>query len=430
MPSASNQRLVILKFKSSPGSKLKRRLVFMLDPKRYINFPIVGHAKVGSFTYIFGLIVLAIGLAPGPAHLIGCEAHRVTQPTTVPVKYENEPDAPLAITDAHAVAGEPREMTLEGYTFNGYKVQLIGKGEKARRINFTVKMVNQSDRNVRQFIVKIQNPAFLSEESILTHSALIKLPRNIFSNNPQQTPTSIGANPSVVPLGGDITEIKPQETYTFTTTIPFNDRKNGVELMSHLSDFRLKIVEVGWGFGQDNEWIQGGKFSNLYGSAFDVVWVYDCEERNRFEILKKHPETVPDAPASGQKTEARIGIVAFPFHNCPPQSPDGRTSFIQADPSAVRQMSASVRPTILYKEKAEYTPEARANKIQGSVVLNVLFTIDGQVTEIRVVRGLPDGLTEKAIEAARRTRFQPAVDNNGAPVNVRGNIEFAFQLDK
>jgi hypothetical protein len=118
MPSASNQRLVILKFTSSTGSKLKGRLVFMLGPKYYINFPIVGNAKIGSFTYIFCLIVLAIGLAPGPAHLIGCEAQRVTQPTTVPVKYENEHDAPLAITDAHAVAGEPREMILERMAWN------------------------------------------------------------------------------------------------------------------------------------------------------------------------------------------------------------------------------------------------------------------------------------------------------------------------
>jgi TonB family protein len=85
------------------------------------------------------------------------------------------------------------------------------------------------------------------------------------------------------------------------------------------------------------------------------------------------------------------------------------------------------RPTILYKEKAKYTEEARQNKVQGIVVLNVIFTAEGRITNVRVVRGLPDGLTEKAIEAAQRIRFNPAT-KNGAPVSVRGNLEFSFNL--
>lgn len=93
----------------------------------------------------------------------------------------------------------------------------------------------------------------------------------------------------------------------------------------------------------------------------------------------------------------------------------------------VEPMSASLRPTILYKEKAKYTEEARQNKIQGTVVLSVVFTADSRITNIKVVRGLPDGLTEKAIEAAQRIRFNPAV-RAGVPVSVRGNLEFTFNL--
>jgi hypothetical protein len=138
---------------------------------------------------------------------------------------------------------------------------------------------------------------------------------------------------------------KPQETYTFTTAIPFNERKNDVELMNYLSDFRLKIVEVRWGFEKEDEWIQGGKFSNLYGYASDVVWVYDCEGRNRFEIVKKNPAATPDAPAAGEK-QMRV-IFVSPISNCPPpRSLDGRINVI-ADPSAVRGVTAdpsTVRP--------------------------------------------------------------------------------------
>jgi TonB family protein len=97
------------------------------------------------------------------------------------------------------------------------------------------------------------------------------------------------------------------------------------------------------------------------------------------------------------------------------------------DAGYVYVMTAALRPTILYKENPKYTKEARNNGIEGTVVLNVVFTAEGRITNIRVVRGLPDGLTEKAIEAAQKIRFNPAV-KDGVPVSVRGNLEFFFTL--
>jgi len=94
---------------------------------------------------------------------------------------------------------------------------------------------------------------------------------------------------------------------------------------------------------------------------------------------------------------------------------------------SIEPMTASLRPTILYREKAKYTEEARQNKIQGVVMLQVVFHVNGSITNIKVIRGLPDGLTEKAIEAAKKIRFNPAV-KNGAPVSVRGQLEFSFNL--
>jgi TonB family protein len=94
---------------------------------------------------------------------------------------------------------------------------------------------------------------------------------------------------------------------------------------------------------------------------------------------------------------------------------------------SVEPMTASLRPTILYREKAKYTEEARQNKVQGTVVLQVVFQATGAIADVKVIRGLPDGLTEKAIEAAKKIRFNPAV-KNGTPVSVRGTLEFTFNL--
>ncbi|MBO0800952.1 MAG: energy transducer TonB, partial [Blastocatellia bacterium] len=92
---------------------------------------------------------------------------------------------------------------------------------------------------------------------------------------------------------------------------------------------------------------------------------------------------------------------------------------------SILPMSASLSPKIINLEKAKYTEEARRNKVRGTVVLSVVFAADGRISDIRVVSGLPYGLTVKAIEAAQKIRFQPAV-RNGKPVSVRGNLEFKF----
>jgi TonB family protein len=94
---------------------------------------------------------------------------------------------------------------------------------------------------------------------------------------------------------------------------------------------------------------------------------------------------------------------------------------------SIEPMTGSLRPNILYKEKAKYTEDARTNKITGTVVLQVVFNANGTISDIRIVRGLPDGLSESAIEAAKKMRFTPAV-KNGQAVSVRGNVEFNFTL--
>jgi TonB family protein len=96
---------------------------------------------------------------------------------------------------------------------------------------------------------------------------------------------------------------------------------------------------------------------------------------------------------------------------------------------SVYELSEALKPTILKKEKAEYTPEARANKVRGAVILNVIFGADGSIRVLRVVRGLPHGLTGQALKAAQRVQFEPAV-KDGKPVDVRGDLEFSFDLDQ
>jgi periplasmic protein TonB len=84
-------------------------------------------------------------------------------------------------------------------------------------------------------------------------------------------------------------------------------------------------------------------------------------------------------------------------------------------------------PRPLYDPDPEYSEEARKAKYQGSVVLDVTVAADGRPRDLRVVRSLGMGLDERALEAVRRWRFDPAM-KDGRPVAVRVSIEVAFRL--
>lgn len=85
------------------------------------------------------------------------------------------------------------------------------------------------------------------------------------------------------------------------------------------------------------------------------------------------------------------------------------------------------RARVLAKPEPQYTEDARRNAITGSVVLRVVFSRTGEVTNIRAIQALPFGLTERAIAAARLIRFLPAT-KDGRPVNVYMQLEYNFNL--
>jgi TonB family protein len=85
-------------------------------------------------------------------------------------------------------------------------------------------------------------------------------------------------------------------------------------------------------------------------------------------------------------------------------------------------------PVAIDKPQPTYPEEARKAKQQGKVVLRLVIDEDGEVADVEVIEGLPYGLTEAAIEAARRWRFTPA-HMDGEPVAVLYIITINFRLE-
>jgi TonB family protein len=85
-------------------------------------------------------------------------------------------------------------------------------------------------------------------------------------------------------------------------------------------------------------------------------------------------------------------------------------------------------PSCAFCPRPEYSDEARRTHFQGLVMLNVVVLADGRAGRIELVSGPGLGLDEKAIEAVRNWRFNPAIGPNGKPVAVLIPIEVQFQL--
>ena len=90
-------------------------------------------------------------------------------------------------------------------------------------------------------------------------------------------------------------------------------------------------------------------------------------------------------------------------------------------------VQVSQKAQVISKPEPQYTEEARKNQVTGTVILRAVFNSTGQVTNISARAGLPYGLTERAIAAARQIKFTPAT-KDGRPVSMYIQLEYNFSL--
>lgn len=99
---------------------------------------------------------------------------------------------------------------------------------------------------------------------------------------------------------------------------------------------------------------------------------------------------------------------------------------VQSRPAA--QAAAKLVPAeILSKPTPTYTEEARAQRIEGEVLLEVVLEASGKLHVVRIVRGLGHGLDDAAVHAAEQIRFKPAL-KDGQPSDSTAVLHIIFQL--
>src|SRR5579862_1503266 len=113
-----------------------------------------------------------------------------------------------------------------------------------------------------------------------------------------------------------------------------------------------------------------------------------------------------------------------------------RSGFGDTQAVAVRQLRPKqtgdstgkmVPAEVVFKPTPAYTAEARNLRIEGEVVLEVIFEATGKLRVVRVVQGLGHGLDENATRSAEQIRFKPA-QRDGQPSDYTALVHIVFQL--
>jgi TonB family protein len=93
----------------------------------------------------------------------------------------------------------------------------------------------------------------------------------------------------------------------------------------------------------------------------------------------------------------------------------------------VREEPVLLPVEIISKPRPAYTPQARQQRVEGEVLLEVVFTASGSLHVNRVVKGLGYGLDDMAVAAAQRIQFHPA-KRDGKPYDFAAVVRIVFEL--
>jgi TonB family protein len=172
----------------------------------------------------------------------------------------------------------------------------------------------------------------------------------------------------------------------------------------------------------------------------------DGDPKKSTNINRKGSPALPGGPGYGNGTGGDKGIrgtvasTGFGNGTANPPQGGGRKGNVQstgfADQSVATEgpkkktdaaASGTSSVTILDKPRPEYTAEGRSLKLEGDVVLDLVFLANGTVHVNKVISGLGHGLDESAIRAAQQIKFKPAKQDN-QPVDFPARVRIEFHM--
>ncbi|HEX6178267.1 MAG TPA: TonB family protein [Thermoanaerobaculia bacterium] len=159
--------------------------------------------------------------------------------------------------------------------------------------------------------------------------------------------------------------------------------------------------------------------------AATLHWAGSADDRAALVVWLEKTFTVDELRQvlAFARTEAGRKLLAFPHQ----VSLKARLAQ-RPTPVGYERVGADVKaPNLVHRVEPVYPAEARAAFISGIVIIEVLIDATGNVADATVLKGLPHGLDQAAVDAVRQWKFEPAT-KNGAAVPVVFNLTVNFKL--
>ncbi len=191
---------------------------------------------------------------------------------------------------------------------------------------------------------------------------------------------------------------------------------------------RIKeLKDQQWGYAESDTTLLGipatlMRSTGDIGSVVITRWlVWEKDRWLEFGITRRKDTVVNEAQFSnGLKLSSSKGVDVKDGAEATYGDPD-------TDSYTLPEGKTRIPLSILVKPRPAYTKFARETNVQGAVRLRVTFLRNGGIGSISVVSGLPAGLTEQAIAAARKITFLPATWD-GKPLHVSKQVEYSFSI--
>jgi TonB family protein len=137
------------------------------------------------------------------------------------------------------------------------------------------------------------------------------------------------------------------------------------------------------------------------------------------------PDPTPDEPEPIRTPEEIEQTVDLPETDIVFDIPEGPPP---SEPEGPIHVGGDVKaPVKTYSPQPAYTEIARKARIQGVVIVQAIIDKQGNVTNVKVLKGLPMGLDKAAVDSIKTWKFEPAT-LNGKPVDVYYNLTVNFTL--
>jgi TonB family protein len=138
--------------------------------------------------------------------------------------------------------------------------------------------------------------------------------------------------------------------------------------------------------------------------------------------------STPVAPAPESSAATNTAAAEVVVSDSTPAPTVAVSGITRISDTRMRLSEEALKEYIFSKSPMVYPMLAKQMNVQGSVVMQVVISMEGRVKDVKVISGAPQ-LQGTAVDSVRNWRFLPYLDN-GRPMEMESQVTIGFKLGR